>query len=326
MGVNSFGNRFVITTFGESHGVALGVIVDGCPSGINFDHDLLLRELQRRRPGHRLETSSRNEEDHPEILSGLFEGVTLGTPIALLVRNKDARSADYHSIAKNPRKGHADDLWRLKFGHSDIRGGGRASGRETVARVMGGAVAQMLVRKISPSTQIQSYVSQCGDLTFSSLEDWTQRASELSQILTHAKAQGESWGGSATVIIHNPMPGLGEPVFCKLKSDLAMAMMSVGGVVAFELGAGIHAASQSGSSFHKPQGPTQPPYGGIRGGISTGENILCKVTFKPPASLGTFAKEGRHDPFIVLRALPVLEAMAWLVLADHHLHRLSNQI
>lgn len=329
MSASSFGSRFVITTFGESHGTALGVVIDGCPAGIHFDEALLIKELERRRPGGAL-VSQRQEGDQPEVLSGVFEGKTLGTPIAIMVRNKDQKSQDYDSIKNSPRAGHADDVWQMKFGHRDHRGGGRSSGRETVARVMAGAVAQMVCKQLAPQMQLKGFSSQVGTFALSDSESaqvWTQdidsftarfpsaQHEKVKELLTLAQAQGESYGGTAEIRIKAAPGGLGQPVFHKLKADLAQAYMSVGATSGVELGAGSEAPNEKGTAFH--QSSQSENYGGIRGGISTGEEIMMKVHFKPTSSILDVAKKGRHDPYIVTRAVPVLEAMTWIVLADH---------
>lgn len=344
MSANSFGQRFVTTTFGESHGPALGAVIDGCPAGVPFDLALLRRELDRRRPGTRSPgptgasiTSARAEPDEPEVLSGVYEGKTLGTPIAILIRNQDARPQDYAAIASAPRTGHADDVWRAKFGHSDPRGGGRSSGRETAARVMAGAVAQMYLRCALPALRVVGFARQIGpfELTDAQLATlWNTPAAELeidsfparypsaeqaaaiTELLTAAKRDGKSYGGSAELWIDGVPPNLGQPVFHKLKADLAQAMLSVGATIGCEIGDGVAAAYSEGSSFHRQDDRPQR-YGGIRGGISTGERILLRVAFKPTASVLDVARLGRHDPCIVPRAIPVLESMLYLVLADH---------
>ena len=312
MSASSFGQRFVITTFGESHGAALGVVIDGCPSGLEWNDALIRGNLQRRRPGTSATVSGRKEADEYEILSGVFENKTLGTPIAMIVRNQDARSADYEKIKNSPRAGHADDVWKSKFGVSDHRGGGRSSGRETVTRVMAGSVAQMLCQKWSPETKVEAVLTQVGEKSYS---DSTKLAVE--EMLKKAQAEGESFGGIIEVRIQNPPARLGQPVFHKLKSDFAAAFMSIGAVTAVELGAGISSTTQKGTEFHKESASKN--YGGIRGGISTGEMISFKVHVKPTSSILDVAKKGRHDPFIGIRAIPVIESMAYLVLADHML-------
>ncbi len=341
MSANQFGSRFVVTTFGESHGTALGAVIDGCPAGVRFDESLLRKQLERRRPGYHGSgqiVSARQETDSAEVLSGVFEGQTLGTPIAMIVRNQDARSQDYAAIKSTPRPGHADDMWKEKFGHSDHRGGGRSSGRETVSRVMAGAVAQMMMNQISAPTVVVGYAAQIGPITLSAEEraqvlskdiDSFQarfpsvRDQEVAALLKSAQEHGESHGGVAEILIQNPPAYLGQPVFHKLKSDLAQAFLSVGATNGFELGLGFESSDVQGTKFH--QGNVDV-YGGIRGGISTGDSILLRVSMKPTSTILDVAKKGRHDPCIVTRAIPVLEAMTWLVLADHYLWSRTDRI
>ena len=351
MSASSFGQRLVITTFGESHGPALGVVIDGCPARVPFDLPLLHRELARRRPGGVTATgdsitSARLEGDEPEILSGVYEGLCLGTPIAMLVRNQDARSQDYAAIAKQPRTGHADDVWRAKFGHSDPRGGGRSSGRETVARVMAGAVAQMILRQLVPGLRVLGFARQIGPLRMSDAEvealsqqdlsvadidafaarmPQRERSVEVAQLLVEAKQTGRSYGGLVELWLCGVPPSLGQPVFHKLKADLARAMLSVGATSSVELGDGADVKGAEGSVFHRDEARPER-YGGIRGGISTGERIVLRVACKPTASVLDVARTGRHDPCIVPRAIPVLEAMAYLVLADHVLWRRTDGV
>lgn len=346
MSANSFGSRFKITTFGESHGVALGTIIEGCPAGIRFDTDLLNTELERRRPGQNKIVSHRNENDIPEILSGVFEGKTLGTPIAIIVRNKDQRSDDYKEIASEPRLGHADDLWKLKFGHSDHRGGGRSSGRETLSRVIGGAVAQMILKELAPKLKIIAFATRIGPLAIEEnelrgieeklirdqlkVDNYSSRLPHLEKnklvedLLLKAKTEGRSYGGEVEVLMAFPPSSLGQPVFHKLKADLASAFMGVGATSGVELGDGRHVIEAEGSEFHRQT--DQRHYGGIRGGISSGESILFHVFFKPTSTVLDVAKKGRHDPCIVIRAIPVLESMAWMVMADHVLWAQQDKI
>ncbi len=346
MSANTFGSRFQITSFGESHGVALGALIDGCPAGVPFDQALLISELARRRPGQSSIVSHRNEEDAPEVLSGVFEGKTIGTPIAVMVRNKDARSEDYKEIAFQPRAGHADDLWRQKFGHSDHRGGGRSSGRETLARVIGGSVARIILKEIIPDLQIFAFATRIGPLSlnddeikeaeqalssgqlvvddFSSRLPVREKSNQVEALLLKAKNEGRSYGGEVEVLITAPPLGLGQPVFHKLKSDLAAAFMGVGATAGVELGDGRGVIDSEGSQFHRQA--DQRHYGGIRGGISSGESILFRVFFKPTATVLDVAKKGRHDPCIVIRAIPVLESMAWMVMADHVLWARQDKI
>lgn len=341
---NSFGNLFRVTTFGESHGGGLGAVIDGCPSKVPFDHDFLMQNLERRRPGNFSKTSGhivsqRQEEDHPEILSGVFEGLTLGTPIAVFVRNKDARSKDYNEIATKPRIGHADDVWKIKYGHVDHRGGGRSSGRETVARVIAGSIAEMYIRSVLPNAKVIAYSSQIGPLTLpdspphalsraeidSFVARFPDRAlePEIENLLVTAKNDGKSYGGKADLIISGIPAGLGQPVFHKLKADLASAMLGIGATSSVEIGSGISASDEEGTKFHQEGSAT---YGGIRGGLSTGEDILVRVTFKPTSTVLDLAKKGRHDPCIVTRAIPVVEAMAALVLTEHLMWQKLDQI
>lgn len=331
MSANLFGERFRLLSFGESHGPALGAVIDGCPAGVEFDEPLLRAELARRRPGQSDLTTSRREADEPEVLSGIFEGRTLGTPIAVVVRNTDARSGDYRNLA--PRAGHADDVWKAKFGHSDPRGGGRSSGRETLTRVIGGAFARMTARALCPSLKIAAFTAQVGGLELtaedrsaagamdsSKIDSFaarfpSARAAEAEAAILAAREKGDSLGGVAEILIAGAPAGLGQPVFHKLKADLASAFMSVGATSAVEIGEGVGASGAVGTAFHADA--KGEVYGGIRGGISTGETIRARVHFKPTSSILDVAKKGRHDPFIVTRAVPVLEAMAWLAMIDH---------
>lgn len=328
MGANTFGHIFTLTSFGESHGVALGAVIDGCPAGVEWNNDLLLRELARRKPGANAIVTARQESDTPEILSGVFEGRTLGTPIAVVIRNSDARSAEYDKIKSTPRAGHADDVWKMKFGHSDPRGGGRSSGRETVARVIGGAVAQMFLKQAAPSFAIRGFASSIGPISLTAEDNFPSAPkTSVDKLLTEAKASGKSYGGVAELWLDGVPAGIGQPVFRKLKSELASAMMSVGAVSGVEIGEGFEAVSAEGSEFHNRQGRGEAsPYGGIRGGIATGERIVVRVAFKPTSSVLDVAKQGRHDPCIVIRAIPVLEAMAALVIADHLLLSRSDKV
>ena len=342
MSANSFGERFKVTTFGESHGAALGVVIDGCPAGVKFDSELLQFDLDRRKPGQMgALTSTRSEPDQAEVLSGVYEGVTLGTPIAIMVRNQDARSSDYDQIKAQARTGHADDMWVAKFGVSDHRGGGRSSGRETVSRVMAGSVAKMLLDSLNLKTKVKGFVAQIGEQKISEQErqdflisaltsdSFTARfpsparASQVAQMLTDAKAQGESFGGIVEVVILDPPAQLGQPVFKKLKSDLASACLSVGATSGVLFGESELGSQSKGTEFHRASSSV---YGGLRGGISTGESIQLQVLFKPTSSILDVAKAGRHDPSLVIRATPVIEAMIWLTLADHVLWQRTDRV
>ncbi len=339
--MNTFGRLFRLTSFGESHGPAMGAVVDGCPAGVVWNQEILDRVLERRRPGQSSIVSARNEADQVEVLSGIYENKTLGTPIAMMIRNQDARSEDYQGVPEQGRQGHADDTWKKKFGHVDPRGGGRSSGRETVARVMGGAVAQMLAQTLVPEMKVVGFASQISSIALEEFEldaaenslletpYWVdqfpsrfphaEKSNEITRMLEQAKEEGLSYGGCASIWLENVPAGLGQPVFHKLKSELTAAMMSVGATAAVSIGAGFSASQKEGTQFHDPNDSSV--YGGLRGGISTGERISLEVAFKPTSSVMDIAKKGRHDPCIVPRAIPVLEAMAWLVLADHLLLR-----
>jgi chorismate synthase len=331
---NQFGRVFCLHTFGESHGRAMGAVVDGCPAGVVWQQELLNRSLERRRPGKSAYTSGRQESDAAEILSGVHENITLGTPIAAVIYNEDARSKDYDPAKMKQRQGHATDVWQAKYGHSDPRGSGRASGRETVSRVIGGSIARMFVTQMYPEAQVISFVSRIGLISLSdgvcadaaeALENdpWhvdefslrcpsVEKNERMESLLAEAKETGESYGGIAYVRMAGIPRGLGQPVFAKLKSELSSAFMGIGAVCGVESGQGFAAAQESGKEFHN----SRQDYGGLRGGISTGDPISFKVAFKPTSSRQDVAKEGRHDPCIVPRAVPVLEAMAWLVIAD----------
>ena len=341
MSANTLGHLFRVTTFGESHGPALGAVVDGCPAGVEFDNAMLQTMLARRRPGQSDVVSDRAEPDAVEVLSGVYDGKTLGTPIAMCVRNRDARPEEYAEIEQKPRPGHADDTWRHKRGHVDPRGGGRASGRETVARVMGAAVARMLLSRVVPGIDVIGYARAIGPFALSDAEaaavDSTvdvdrhparfpsdANAAAVRDLLTDAKRDGLSYGGIAELRLDRVPAGLGQPVFRKLKADLAGAFLGVGATAGVEFGAGFAAAAAEGSEFHRRDDAAR--YGGIRGGIATGEPIFARVAFKPTATVLDTARRGRHDPCIVPRAIPVLEAMAWLVLADHWLLAGSDRV
>ena len=343
MGANTFGNLFKCHTFGESHGPALGVVIDGCPAGVDFSLDVLEQELNRRRPGRWPWTTARKEPDSPEVLSGVFEGKTLGTPIAIVVQNKGAKSEDYKKIRTAPRPGHADDLWQEKFDHRDWRGGGRASGRETLSRVLAGAVARMALRQVCPAFQVMAFVRQIGDLYLEKEELKTAdnlfnskslseeypacfphkaKSKKAVQILMEAKVKGESLGSLVEVWIKGLPKGLGQPVFHKFKADLTGAFLGIGASTGVFIGEGIGASSFKGTDFHSKS----KNYGGLRGGLTTGENIKVQIPFKPPSSLNEVAKEGRHDPCIGPRAVPVVEAMTCLVTLDHLLWKRLDRI
>lgn len=332
---NQFGRAFCVNTFGESHGPAMGAVIEGCPAGVVWQQDMLTRSLERRRPGFNPLVSARVEKDVAQILSGVYEGKTLGTPIAAVIFNEGTRSSDYADQSKmEMRRGHATDLWQEKFGHSDPRGSGRASGRETVSRVIGGAIARMFVQQLYPEASVIAFVSRIGVIGMSESEaldaaealetdPWhvdefslrcpsEERNEDMELMLSRAKETGESYGGTAYIRLLGLPKGLGQPVFSKLKSELCSAFLSIGATSGVEIGQGFAAAEKSGKEFHN----SDQDYGGIRGGISTGEPISLRVAFKPTSSREQVALQGRHDPCIVPRAVPVLESMAWMVLAD----------
>lgn len=333
--MNTFGELFRVTTFGESHGPAMGAVIDGCPAGVPLSADDVQRALDRRRPGQSAVTTGRNEADRVELLSGVYEGKTLGTPLAAVVRNQDARSGDYAALATEDRPGHADRVWRERFKHRDPRGGGRTSGRETLCRVIGGAVAEALLRRDMPSLNLVAWVSQVGPLlaplpppglTRAQVDAHPTRcpdaaiAAQLEAKLLAAKAAGDSYGGAITLRVEGAPVGLGEPVFGKLKARLADGLAGIGAVTGVVWG-GADLEEQltwPGSRFHAPTADGRPRdvYGGIQGGLSNGEPVQVRVLFKPPATLADHARAGRHDPCILPRAVPVVEAMAALVFAD----------
>jgi chorismate synthase len=323
MASNSFGSLLRITTFGESHGTALGVVIDGCPAGIALSEADLIPELQRRRPGQSAVTSARKEEDMPTILSGVFEGKTTGMPIAVIVGNTNQKSSDYDKLKNQFRAGHADKVFSEKYGHRDHRGGGRQSGRETVARVIAGVVA----RKILPKkTQIIGHTKQVGDIVAKSfdakvIEKNPMRCADakagktMEEYVLKLKSEANSSGGLIEVRVINPPKNLGDPVFGKLKARLADAVMSIGAVTGYSYGAGFNTVTMQGQDYVADA----KNFGGMLGGISTGEDLVISVSIKPASSIGQVAKEGRHDPCIVPRVIPVVEAMVALVLADCYL-------
>ena len=327
---NSFGKMFSLTSFGESHGPAMGVIVDGLPGGLKVSLEDLQRELDRRAPGKIAGTTSRNEDDKAIILSGVFEGLSLGTPIAIIVHNTNQKSADYDKIKTEHRPGHADKTTVMKYGIRDHRGGGRSSGRETLSRVVGGYFAGLII----PEVKVKAYVSLLGPFEYKNiLSDLSQdlspysfpdikRNDEIKTYLENLKREGESIGGRVRIVVENSPVGLGEPAFDKLKADFAKALLSIGAVVSFSYGLGEEMALMSGSEVS-----THPnAFGGMEGGISNGERMVMTITFKPTSTVGDKAREGRHDPCIIPRAIPVVEAMVKVVLADHFLRQNAYQI
>jgi chorismate synthase len=349
---NTFGGMLRITTFGESHGVALGVVIDGVPTGLPLSEDDIAFELSFRRPG-RLYVSSRREEDKPEILSGIFNGRTTGAPIAVIVRNVDVISKPYEEIRYKPRPGHADLPYIMRYGYEnwDYRGGGRASARETVARVIGGVIAKKLL--ILTDTWVAGHLRSLGpfeiDITPSFEEILCSRNSPVracrkdiekiyEEMIMQAMKEGDSYGGVVEVIARNPPAGLGEPVFDKIKADLAKAIMSIPAVVGFEYGLGFKASRMRGSEASDEivmrDGRLRWRYnysGGILGGITTGEDIVIRCAFKPTSSIRKPQKTidlrtmqetlisvtGRHDPAVAIRGVSVVESMVALVIADH---------
>lgn len=341
--MNTFGELFRVTTFGESHGPGLGAVIDGCPAGVPLTVAQVQRALDRRRPGQSAVTTARAEADQVELLSGLYEEKTLGTPIAALVRNVDQRSQDYAKLAKEDRPGHADRVWRERFKHRDPRGGGRTSGRETLCRVIGGAVAEALLARELPALGAVAWVSQVGPLilslpgaavTRSQVEATSTRcpdatlAAQMEALILEAKAKGDSLGGAVTVCVTGLPVGIGEPVFGKLKALLAHGLGSIGAVSGISWGPEDLEARLAlpGTQFHAVRADGKPSdvYGGIQGGLSNGEPVVLRVLFKPPATLTDHAKAGRHDPCILPRAVPVVEAMVSMVLADLWLHVLAR--
>lgn len=341
--MNTFGSLFCVTTFGESHGPAMGAVIDGCPAGVPLTRAFVQAALDRRRPGQSAVTTSRNEADQVELLSGVYEDKTLGTPIAAIVRNQDQRSQDYEALKKEDRPGHADRVWRERFQHRDPRGGGRTSGRETLCRVIGGAVADALLLREVPSLRVVAWVSQVGPffaplpsatLTRAQVDAHVTRcpdaaiAAQIEARILEAKAAGDSLGGAITVRIDGAPLGLGEPVFGKLKARLADAFAGVGAVTGVVWGPPDleQRLTLPGTQFHarRDDGTPSDVYGGIQGGLANGEPVLARVLFKPPATLTDHAKAGRHDPCILPRAVPVIEAMTSMVLADLWLSLLAR--
>ncbi len=351
--MNTFGNIFRVTTFGESHGAGIGGVIDGMPAGIEVDLDFIQSELDRRKPGQSALTTARKEGDKVELLSGTFEGKTTGCPIGFLVRNTNQHSQDYENLRNVYRPSHADYTYSQKYGIRDHRGGGRSSARETISRVVAGAFAKLALRQLGIG--IQGYTSQVGDIALD--RDYTcydlsltetnavrcpdpEKAKEMEQLILEVKADGDTIGGVVTCVIKGCPIGLGEPAFGKLHASLGCAMLSINAVKGFEYGEGFAGAGQRGSQqndlFRRDERGgirTQTNHsGGIQGGISNGEDIYFRVLFKPVATqlrpqptLTTEGEEitlqarGRHDPCVLPRAVPVVEAMAACVILDHYL-------
>lgn len=356
---NSFGRIFRISTFGESHGLGLGVVIEGCPAGLPIDEDLIRTEMQRRKPGQSKITTQRKEEDEFQILSGVFEGKSTGTPIGMVIMNTDQKSKDYSHISDKFRPSHADFTYFEKYGIRDYRGGGRSSARETAARVAAGAIAKMLLRHNGIS--VQAYVSQVGDLKLdksyleldlNAAEDNIVRcpdhemAGKMISYIDDVRKSRDTVGGIVSCVAKGVPPGLGEPVFDRLHAELGKAMLSINAVKGFEYGSGFEGVKMRGSLHNDvfyQEGDkvrTKTNYsGGIQGGISNGEDIYFNVAFKPVATIMqdqeslnesgesvTVSGKGRHDPCVVPRAVPIVEAMASLVLADYLLISRTNKL
>jgi chorismate synthase len=351
MSGNSFGKLFTVTTFGESHGPALGCIVDGCPPGMPLSEEDLQVDLDRRKPGTSRYTTQRREADAVRILSGVFEGVTTGTPIGLLIENIDQRSRDYAKIVESFRPGHADYTYRQKYGLRDHRGGGRSSARETAMRVAAGAIAKKYLAS-RYGVRIRGYLSRLGAFRLD-LKDWNavgenpffcgdpERVPELEQYIDRLRREGDSIGAQVTVVAEGVPPGLGEPIFDRLDADIAHALMSINAVKGVEIGAGFASVEQKGSEHRDemtPEGFLSNNAGGVLGGISSGQDIVAQLALKPTSSIripgrsidvrgepAEVVTTGRHDPCVGIRATPIAEAMLAIVLMDHALrHRAQN--
>ena len=351
MSGNTIGKLFTVTSFGESHGLAIGCVVDGCPPGLELSEEDLQRDLERRRPGKSRHTTQRREPDRVRILSGVFEGRTTGTPIGLVIENVDQRSKDYSSIMDRFRPGHADYTYQQKYGIRDYRGGGRSSARETAMRVAAGAIAKKYLHQRLGVT-IRGYLAQLGPLRFREF-DWeaveqnpfffpdAAMVPELEAFMDALRKEGDSIGARVNVVASGVPPGLGEPVFDRLDADIAHAMMSINAVKGVEIGAGFASVEQKGTEHRDeitPQGFLSNHAGGTLGGISSGQDILVSIALKPTSSLRLPARTvnlagepvevvttGRHDPCVGIRATPIAEAMLAIVLMDHYLrHRAQN--
>ena len=347
MSGNSFGKIFVVTSFGESHGPAIGCIIDGCPPGVELGPDDLQHDLDRRKPGKSRHTTQRREADRVEILSGVFEGRTTGTPIALLIQNTDQRSKDYSKIMDRFRPGHADYTYTMKYGFRDYRGGGRSSARETAMRVAAGAVAKKFLEQ-RYGIRIRGYLAQLGPIKAQKL-DWQQveenpffcpdpdKVPELEAYMDALRKEGNSVGARINVVARGVPPGLGEPIFDRLDADIAHALMSINAVKGVEIGAGFACVAQKGTAHRDeitPDGFLSNHAGGVLGGISSGQDILASIALKPTSSLRLPGRsvnlsgeavevvtEGRHDPCVGIRATPIAEAMLAIVLMDHVLRQ-----
>ena len=345
MSGSSFGRLFIVSTFGESHGRALGCVVDGCPPGMQLSESDIQVDLDRRRPGRSRHTTQRNEPDQVQILSGVFEGKTTGTPIGLLIENADQRSRDYGDIKDKFRPGHADYTYQQKYGIRDYRGGGRSSARETSMRVAAGAIARKFLRE-KLGVEISGYLAQLGPIKLAGTDMSIVndnpffcadpgRMDELETFMDDLREQGDSIGAKISVLASNLPPGLGEPVFDKRGADIAHGLMSINAVKGVEIGAGFAAVTQRGSEHRDEIGPdgfSKNDAGGTLGGISSGQDLLASIALKPTSSISVPGKtidasgkqteivtKGRHDPCVGLRATPIAEAMVALVLMDHFL-------
>jgi chorismate synthase len=353
---SSFGQLFRIATWGESHGGGVGVVIDGCPPRLELTEEDIQRELDRRRPGQSAITTTRDEADRCQILSGVFEGRTLGTPISIMVLNKDARPGAYAEMKETYRPSHADYTYEAKFGIRNWQGGGRASARETVGRVAAGAVARKVLTSLHPRIELVTYVTHVYDVTAEIDPGVVTReqveanlvrcpdpiaAEQMIAAIEKARADGDSLGGTIACVVRGLPAGLGEPVFDKLEADLAKAMLSLPASKGFEIGSGFSSTKMRGSehndAFEMREGQvrtTTNRSGGVQGGISNGEDIFFRVAFKPTSTIArdqktvtaageetTLAARGRHDPCVLPRAVPIVEAMAALVLCDHALRQ-----
>lgn len=351
MSGNSFGKLYTVTTFGESHGPALGGIVDGCPPGLELSEEDLQHDLDRRKPGGSRHVTQRRETDRVRILSGVFEGRTTGTPIGLLIENVDQRSKDYSEIKDRFRPGHADYTYQQKYGLRDYRGGGRSSARETAMRVAAGAIAKKYLRE-RYGIVVRGYLAQLGPVRAEAF-DWDEvgrnpffcpdaaKVAEMEAFMDALRKSGDSIGARVNVVASGMFPGLGEPIFDRLDADLAHALMSINAVKGVEIGAGFASVEQRGTEHRDeitPEGFLGNQAGGVLGGISTGQDIRCSIALKPTSSLRLPARSvnvsgepvevrttGRHDPCVGIRATPIAEAMVAIVLMDHVLrHRAQN--
>ena len=351
MSGNSFGKLFTVTTFGESHGIAIGGVVDGCPPGLTLSEADLQGDLDRRKPGTSRYTTARREDDEVQILSGVFEGKTTGTSIGLLIKNKDQRSQDYSNIADRFRPGHADYTYDQKYGSRDYRGGGRSSARETAVRVAAGGIAKQYLKEVH-GVEVHGYLSQLGPISVENVDHAVtntnpffcpdeSKLEALDEYMRELKKSGDSIGAKVSVVVKNVPVGLGEPVFDRLDADIAHAMMGINAVKGVEIGDGFEVINQKGSEHRdtlSPEGFQSNHAGGVLGGISTGQDLEVHMALKPTSSISVPGKtinkqgeeieiitKGRHDPCVGIRAVPIAEAMMAIVLMDHYLrHRAQN--